>query len=182
MLEDINRFVEQQEKIPFTMKNVYHMLDMIVQTRKQQFDKALVLSIDKFTEHVKENRYGVEGWHTNLGHMLNKKIIVPDLFERGWNNANHVSVRYSSHYLKKLDDLVKISCVICGHTYEDMGSIYNYKPTRLETGIWYDWGFLEFKCFYKGTMHIRFKNLDDWGRINRAYGEIKGFVIPSNMK
>ena len=56
------------------------MMDMIIQTRGQQFEKALVLAVDQLTQHVNENRFGVEGWKTNLGHMLNKKVIIPHIF------------------------------------------------------------------------------------------------------
>jgi len=181
MMTDINNFVEKQEKVPFTMKNVYHMLDMIIQTRGQQFEKALVLAVDEFTKYVKENRYSVEGWHTNLGHMLNQKIIIPDLFERGWNNADYVEVRYSARYRDKLNDLVKTSCTLIGYDYKDMGDILyfaNLNKDKIKTGIWYDWGFLEFKAFYKGTMHLKFKNKNHWHMINKAYGESKGFVLP----
>lgn len=196
MMEDINKFVETQTKYPFTMKNVYQMLDMIVQTRGQQFEKALVIAVDEFTRHVKENRYEVEGWSTNLGHMLNRKIIIPDLFQRGWGNADFVSVRVGSRYRNRLDDLTKVICSLIGFDYNTMNGyhldyngnkvnnypgINGFKPVdgdRIRTGVWYDWGFFEFKCFYKGTMHLKFKNKDDWYRVNQAYAKAKGFVLP----
>ena len=190
MKDDLNKFVETQEKVPFTMKNVYHMLDMIIQTRGQQFEKALVLAIDEFTKHVKENRFQVEGWHTNLGHMLNKKIIIPDLFERGWGNADYVSIRYGSRYRDRLDDLMKVMSTIIGFDYQTINpngypGINGFEPendSRIRTGVWYDWGFMEFKAFYKGTMHLKFKNKDDWYRVNQAYGNAKGFVLPEKYK
>lgn len=40
--EDINKFVEQQNNIPFTMKNIYVMLDIVVQTAGQRMDKAIL--------------------------------------------------------------------------------------------------------------------------------------------
>lgn len=185
MLEDINKFVETQTQIPFTMKNIYHMLDMIVQTRGQQFDKALVNAVDSFTKHIHENRFSVEGWKTNNGHMLNKKIIVPDLFERGWNNANYVKARYGARYHYLLDDLVKVICSLCGENYDKIGSVYNYKvdgERGLQTGVWYDWGIFEFKCFYKGTMHLKFKDNYHWYLVNQAYGKSKGFSLPEKFK
>ncbi len=200
MMADINKFVENQEKIPFTVKNVKHMLDMIFQTRQQQLNKALVSAVDKFTEHIDENRYGVEGWKANKGHMLNKKIIVPNIFERGWDNADYVSVRHNAHYKEILDDLIKVMCMLTGTDYKEINGfrfneegkkicepqgIYCFRPDdtkgRFKTGTWYDWGFFEFKCFYKGTMHLKFKSMETWARLNRAYGEIKGFVVPEKF-
>lgn len=202
MAKDINNFVEKQQKYPFTMKNIYHMMDMIIQTRGQQFQKALVLAVDQLTMHVKENRFGVEGWHTNSGHMINEKIIIPNMFERGWNNASYVEVWYRSHYKDRLDDLVKVLCLNEGVDY----SFYNGYSESIENGIvkkhakptgisslqingsrhfntseWYEWGFFEFKAFYKGTMHLKFKDRKVWERLNRAYAETKGFNLPEKI-
>ena len=40
--EDINKFVEQQQEIPFTMKNIYKMIEIVIATREQQFDKCIL--------------------------------------------------------------------------------------------------------------------------------------------
>jgi len=184
MMKDINRFVEQQQKYPFTMKNIYHMMDMIIQTRGQQFQKALVLAVDQLTKHIDENRYGVEGWKTNEGHMLNEKIIVPNIFERGWNNANYISVRYRSVYRDRINDLNKVICSIEGVDYNTIGDIMMMKfddSTKIQTGVWYDFGFFEIKGFYKGTMHMKFKDRGVWERLNRAYAQAKGFDLPEKI-
>jgi hypothetical protein len=41
VMKDINKFVETQEKVPFTMKNIYRMLQIIVGTRQETFNRAL---------------------------------------------------------------------------------------------------------------------------------------------
>jgi len=184
MMKDINSFVENQQKYPFTMKNIYHMIDMIIQTKGQQFNKALVLSVDQLTAHVKENRFGVEGWKTNSGHMINKKIIIPNIFERGWGNSNSITVRYDGHYRERLNDLVKVICNIEGVNYDDIGDVYQFQVNgsrSLLTNGWYDWGFFEMKGFYKGTMHLKFKDEQVWARLNRAYAKVKGFNLPEKI-
>ena len=40
--EDINKFVEKQQNIPFTMKNIYKMLEMVVGTTESRMDKAIL--------------------------------------------------------------------------------------------------------------------------------------------
>ena len=54
--EDINKFVEQQTNIPFTMKNIYVMLDIVVQTAGQRMDKAILEVFDRVTDHHHDNR------------------------------------------------------------------------------------------------------------------------------
>ena len=52
----------------------------------------------------------------------------------------------------------------------------------LEPNTWYEWGFFEIKFFKKGTMHVKFKDLNDWYLLNKAYGELKGFSLPETYK
>jgi hypothetical protein len=177
VMEDINRFVETQEKYPFTMKNVYRMFDIIIGTRQQTMNKALEEVIDNFTKHTHENRFGVEGWKTNSGHMLNKKFIINYTVKPAWR-AGKVELCYHGRE-KKLDDLVKVLCNITGGNYDDHETLWKFFNSNegLERNKWYKWSFFEIKGFNKGTLHIKFQNEKDWYLLNKAYGEIKGFTL-----
>lgn len=177
VMRDINSFVESQRKIPFTMKNIYKMLEIIIGTRQQTMDRSLTETIEKFTRHTDENRYAVEGWKTNEGHLLAPKFIIPYMFEPAFRGG--VSPRYNG-YQEDINDLVKVLCWLTGSNYNDHQSLYNFCrefPT-VETNRWYSWAFFEFKAFKKGTMHIKFQNMKDWEILNRKYAEIKGQVLP----
>jgi len=187
VMRDINKFVETQTKIPFTMKNIYKMLQIIVGTRQQTFDRALEEAIDNFTKHSHENRYGVSGWKTNSGHMLNKKIIIEGITEISWGGT--CRIRYDSHGSRRIDDLNKVLCNLTGRNYNDIGSLYNFQYTKedrkeviFETNTWYDWAFYEIKIFKKGTMHVKFKDTNDWYVLNQAYGKLKGFSLPDEYR
>ena len=196
VMNDINKFVETQTKVPFTMKNIYKMLEIIVGTRHETFKRALEEAIDNFTKHTHENRFGVEGWKTNSGYMLNKKFIVENI--AGYEYSSDLRVKYDTYGLRKIDDLVKVLCNIVGTDYNTIGSIhrFNYNNTRekieevkpneklfdLETNTWYHWHFFHVKFFKKGTMHIKFNDLNDWYVLNKAYGELKGFALPESHK
>lgn len=52
----------------------------------------------------------------------------------------------------------------------------------LEPNTWYEFGFFEVKFFKKGTMHIKFKDLNEWYLLNKAYGELKGFTLSEQYK
>jgi hypothetical protein len=187
VMRDINKFVETQEKIPFTMKNIYKMLEIIVGTRGETFNRALEEAIDNFTKYTHENRFGVEGWKTNSGYMLNKKFIVDGIIDTFFSNFD---IKYDSFGSRKIDDLVKVLCNITGKNYDSIGTLYrfNYKRNtsdklfNLEPNVWYEWGFFEVKFFKKGTMHVKFKNTEDWYLLNKAYGELKGFTLHDNYK
>ncbi len=181
VMKDINKFVETQTKVPFTMKNIYKMLEIIVGTRQSTFDKSIVEIIEKFTEHTHENRYAVEGWKTNSGYLLNKKIIVPYIFEMGY--YGNITSRSSSN-VDKIDDLTKVLCSLTGTNYDLIPRFYslcNNNESRISPNTWYDWGHFQIKGFKKGTAHIKFKDEKTWESINRAFGKIKGFSLPEKI-
>ncbi len=206
-MEQVNKLVNNQQNIPFTEKNIYHLLDMIVQTRGQQFDNSLVSVIENYTKYTHENRYEVKGWKTNSESLLNKKIIIDGMCERGWGNADYVNINYGTKS-DRFDDLVKVMCYLTGRNYSEVKKVqrenkFSYQMENfkqkvypsiqqygneyldekgLDTGKWYNYGDLfEFKLFYKGTMHLKFKNIDDWAILNQRYGKIKGFNLPSRI-
>ena len=119
--------------------------------------------------------------------MLNKKFIVEGIMETmsymGFN------VKYDSYGSRKIDDLVKVICNIKGTDYNTIGTLYRFNYDKnhsqmfpIEPNTWYEWGFFEVKFFKKGTMHIKFKDVDTWYAINKAYGDLKGFVLHEDYK
>lgn len=179
VMKDVNKFVEKQQNIPFTMKNIYRMVDIIFQNRKTMLEKSLEESVDRFTKHTHENRYEVEGWKTNAGHLLNKKIIIPYMVEVGWKAK--LDLRYNS-YSESLMDLVKVMCFLTGTNYNEKTTIRDFfQRMDCQPGQWYSWGFFEIKGFKKGTLHLKFQNIEDWELLNRKYAEIKGQVLPEKI-
>ena len=45
--DDMNKFVEQNQQIPFTMRNIYRMLDIVIGTTESRMDKALLEVFEK---------------------------------------------------------------------------------------------------------------------------------------
>jgi hypothetical protein len=178
---DINKFVEQQTKVPFTERNLFRMLQVIAGTTDQRIDRAVEAAFDELTRHTAENRWNVEGWKTNDAYLFNQKFIVPYIAEPDWSGGT-VSMRYGGNK-SRVEDLVKALCYITGRPYAEVE-----KPDRpggfdrMESGVWYDWGFFEFKVFKKGTGHFRFKDLEDWAALNARVARIKGLVLPEKLR
>jgi hypothetical protein len=47
---------------------------------------------------------------------------------------------------------------------------------KIETGKWYDSTFFEFKCFKKGTIHLKWKSESLWSRFNQAAAKAKNWL------
>lgn len=209
--EDINKFVEQQKSMKFTMKNIYKMLDVIIQTTGQRMDKALLEVFDNLTKHYHENRYNVEGWKTNSHYLVNQKFIKPSLVRVGYGGRIDYGFGRRS---EELEDMVKALCFITGQNYDDHISFYQrlnsnvyekdgkfkiayyswedekfqqdnpeWKKLKHPTwGEWFDWGFFEVKVFKKGTGHFKFKDEKVWALFNQQIARIKGFPLPESIK
>lgn len=129
LMDDINKFVEQQEKFPFTMKNIYKMLEIIIATTEQRMDKAILEVFDKLTSHYHENRYNVEGWKTNSHYLVNKRFIMPQSVAVGWSGEVSLAT-YGSWSHERIEDLIKALCYLEGKDYNKEISLYTRLRNR----------------------------------------------------
>jgi hypothetical protein len=179
--KDINAFVEQQSKIPFTERNIYRMLQIVAGTQDQRVDRAVEEAIDSLTKHTKENRWGLEGWVTNSGYMLNRRFIRAYMAELSYNNRG-VNLKTYGSQSDEIRDLIKALCFITGRSYDEVA-----QPEKPSTdgifwpGEWYEWGFFRFRAYKKGTVHFEFLDEEVWAAVNARYARIKGQVLPEQL-
>ncbi len=177
---DLNAFVESQTKIPFTMKNIYRMAEVIIGTSENTMNRAVVEAVDNFTKHIDGNRFCVEGWKTNSGHLLNKKFIVPYILE--WQEwSDKLSLQYGG-YTNYMRDLQKVLCYLKGVNFDTQQDLQDvFWNGDVVPGKWHSWSFFAIKGFKKGTLHVTFKDDKDWELLNRAYAKAKGSVLPEKI-
>lgn len=125
--DDINKFVENQTKIPFTMRNIYAMLQIVHGTTEARMDKAILEVFDKITSYDKDNRLNLEGWKTNSAYLVNRKFIVPHLCEQDRYNKGGVKIQtsYGGNF-NKIEDLLKALCYITGDNWESFGELREF--------------------------------------------------------
>lgn len=180
LAKDINAFVEKQSRIPFTERNIYRMLQIVAGTQEQRVDRAIEEAIDSLTRHTADNRYGVDGWVTNSGYMLNRRFIRSYMAEPDWSGGT-VSVRSYGSQIDEIRDLIKALCFITGRSYDDVAHP-DGGGSRLEPGQWYKWGFFRFRPYKKGTVHFEFLDDEVWAAVNARYARIKGQVLPEQHR
>jgi len=116
--EQINRFVEQQTNVPFTMHNIYQVLNMVIQTTSQRMDKAIEEAFDTICSFSADNSTAGEKWKTNANYMVNKKFIVPYMTSYDTRYpTDYVRLSYSSHE-QQIEDVLKALCYITGTDYD----------------------------------------------------------------
>lgn len=179
--EQMNQFIEQQSAIPFTMANVYRMLQIIVGTNGQRMKTALSDAFDLICSYSAENCTAGEKWKTNANYMVNKKFIVPYIC-KGYDYVNSpytfVELSYGSNG-DKINDVVKALCFITGKNYSEIGPLCEtIRNKHKYWGEWYDWGFFRWKAYKKGTIHFEFLDEDVWFKFNYECAKAKGWELP----
>lgn len=183
--EQINRFIQKQVHVPFTMHNIYQVINMVIQTTEQRMSTALLEAFDLICSFSAENSTAGEKWKTNANYMVNKKFIVPDMVDYDARYAclyNFVRLGYGRN-TQLIQDVIKGLCYITGVNYDSTTSLNDYiRDRRRAYGTWYEWGFFRIKCFKKGTMHFEFLDENVWMKFNREVAKQRGWVLPKKTK
>lgn len=183
--EQINKFVEKQVNVPFTMHNIYQVINMVVQTTGQRMDKALLEAFDLICSFSAENSTAGEKWKTNSNYMINRKFIVPYMtdYDSRYSTLNeYMSMNYSGN-VTRIEDVIKALCYITGTNYDNITNLRDFVyRSNLSYGTWYEWSFFRIKGFKKGTMHFEFTDEDVWIRFNQQVAKQRGWVLPKKSK
>ncbi|MDD3040907.1 DUF4942 domain-containing protein [Bacteroides sp.] len=185
VMEKINRFIELQTNIPFTMKNIYLMIDVIVQTNGQRMNQVLIDAFDKICSFSAENSTAGEKWKTNANYMVNRKFIMPYVcrYDTRWPGTS-VELNYGfSGRGGGIDDIVKALCHLTGVNYDDTTDLYSFvNRMKMNWGQWYEWGFFRIRGYKKGTMHFEFVDEKVWMKFNIEVARSKGWELPTKRK
>lgn len=189
LLKQIDLFVEQQQSVPFTMRNIYKMLDAVIQTNGQRMTTCLVDAFESICSFSFENSTAGEGWKTNSDYMVNRRFIIPNMtsYDTRWPTPYVKDNVYAYEKWRKMEDVEKALCHLTGTPYPEeykdqiRGRFCN---SNAAWGEWFDLG-LFFRCraYKKGTAHFEFKDEDVWMRFNAAVAKAKGWnAIGTNSK
>ena len=179
--EQINKFIETQGAVPFTMKNIYKVVDMVIQTNGQRMQRALVEVFDKICSLSAQNSTAGEKWKTNSNYMVNKRFIVDFIGhpqDSRWPDKN-VRITYGGN-IDAISDLVKALCWLTATNYDEIGSLDSHcRKQHLDWGTWFEWGFFRVRVYKKGTAHFEFLDENVWARFNQEVAKTKGWHLGS---
>lgn len=183
--ENINKFIEQQTHIPFTMANIYRVLEIVVKTNSQRMLKALEEAFNTICSLSAENSTAGEKWKTNANYMVNKRFICNWITTVGtWYGK--MEVREWSSYndnATKINDVCKALCYMTGRNWEEIGTLGEYvRKNEPEWGKWFEWGFFRCRGYKKGTMHFEFLDDDVWFKFNYEVSKLKGWSLPKKTQ
>ena len=186
-----SNYLEENNGLAITKKNIYNFVNVIIQTRGQNLEECIVEVFDVFTRYDKDNRIHVEGWKTNDAWKTNKRIVLPRMIKR-WNEYNFSEDKFGIDWSNnsKLLDIDKAMSYISGKNYKQIRTIadaleYRFdKIGSIRKGQIFDNDveseFFYIKFYKKGTIHLKFKDDFLWEQFNkRAVKQKFGLVLPN---
>lgn len=194
VLSNINKFVELQQNIPFTMRNIYKMVDLIILNSGNFMNAAICEAFDYICDFSAENSTAGEKWKTNSNYMVNRKFIIPNMCEYDSYGYKYEYVNISwGRSVDKMNDVIKALCFITGKPFEwketnangkeverHLSSVSQFaRDQKMNWGEWYEWTFFRIKGFKKGTMHFEFIDEDVWYKFNQAVAKQRGWSLPT---
>lgn len=123
--EKLNIFIEKRTHVPFTMKNISLMIEMIIGTSEDMMNQVLVEAFEKICSFSSENSTAGEKWKTNSDYVINKRFIKPCVCE--WDKrwpTDKVNISYNGG--NAFDDIVKALCRLTGENYDDYISLSTF--------------------------------------------------------
>ena len=173
----------------FSLKNIYDVkMDIISRTVKGIEDK-IVSTFEslsyQYSMDAAGNVHYFNGWKSNSAFKINKKVVIPYVAAWEWGRLEYYHYSDRSVY-KKLDDLEKCLAFL---QIGDSEYVYDidlshqlkvYQEQQITRKM--QFRYFEVDVFKKGTMHIKFRDLDLLKRFNIYGCQHKGWLPPSYGK
>ena len=144
-----------QTNMSFNESNIQELLLGFFANRGDIMMECIGDVFDNATKYHKDNQVHNEGWKTNSGYRLGKRIIMP----------YGVSFTYGSFSMPHgnttdfLDDLDKIMCYLGGYEYSNIQSLTESLRNAIHEPDWqrsFESSFFKFRFYKKGTVHLDF--------------------------
>ena len=173
----------------FSLKNIYAVkMDIISRTAKGIEDKIVSMfeSLSyQYSMDAAGNVHYFNGWKSNSAFKINKKVVIPYVAAWEWGKLEYYHYSDRSVY-KKLDDLEKCLAFLqigeSEYVYDiDLShQLKVYQEQQITRKM--QFRYFEVDVFKKGTMHIKFRDLDLLKRFNIYGCQHKGWLPPSYGK
>lgn len=200
VLRNFEQFISQQANMSFSKENVFSFFDFIMNNRVNIIEQAIIEVFEDLTSRgYTENRMYIETWKTNDAYKVNRKVIAPAYVKYGDYMSNDslktygdtFSLGYSSWSSSKLSDLDKVLRYISGKDESEVISISDAierqfkRIGKVRTGDKFDSNcqstFFDIKFYKKGTIHLKFRDVDLWKEFNYRACDGKNW-LPNDEK
>jgi 16S rRNA A1518/A1519 N6-dimethyltransferase RsmA/KsgA/DIM1 with predicted DNA glycosylase/AP lyase activity len=161
-IKKFEEFVDLQISMSFDRNNILEALHIFSQNKEKIMLDSVCSVFDRALKFSKDNVTHSEGWVTNSGSKMNRKIILP--FGAYWRDlfSNWIIDDKNKAFLNDLDETL---CWVAGVPFDHKGAGQLINWSEYPPNKWQESRFYRFKLFRKGTIHLEFNDqylLDDF--------------------
>lgn len=176
--EKLDRFRTAQGTLEISQRNIWTLFNFIMDNIGSIMDQTVTEVYDMFTRFHKDNTSCEEGWKTNKKYRCNEKVILPYVADAGYMPEKYGYNEYFRPTFdagRKLDDIDKAMCWLAGKDFEEVSRTEDYMKRSLNNTLktipvgdqrWYCSAFFHVKAFKKGTIHLKFRDVDLLNKFN----------------
>jgi len=175
VLSKFQERIDKQSNIEFNYNNLMNVLRALSDVFCDNIGDSAVKIFDDIKAHshydFSTNIHLYNGWKTNNGARVNKKIIV-----RVWDRYFFGDERTLPDIVVNLDKVFNyFDCFNQNHIDFD-----SYKARRVKVGVMAEFEYFNVLAYKKGTFHITIKRLDLLDRFNIYVGQRKNWLPHSD--
>ena len=196
VMAEVNKFVETQTQVPFTVKNIYLMVEAIIGTHEERMKRVLVECFDMICSFSADNKKD-GGYKMNSGYKITERFKIPNLVGTRWGYG--LSVDYpggNKPNTDKFEDCIKALCFFSGIKYDlqkhslyaffhkDCNADKEYDRVKCyTTNHWFDFPpFFEIKYYNNQNADLKWKDPKLLERFNQKVAELKGWALPTQSE
>ena len=182
--EEFIRDIDRNGNIPLTKENIKGTLRNVFEQRQMLFEKSVANVFDELTRYYKGNTNHTEGWKSNDNYKVNKKLVFPFgcSFDR---DCRHFRLNYYGSMMDIYNDLDRVLCVLTGRDFETCDTVGEALRRKFDI---LGWGvkspfdnetesrFFRIRFYMKGTVHLTFKDDQDWALFNKTAAKGKAWL------
>lgn len=178
--EEFDKFVSTTCNMAFSEANIIHILRLLVANSRGTMQECLSQVFDRMISYDKDNKIHNEGWLTNSGYRVNRKVILP-IRAKTWYSDDW-STWWDTNEQNIADDIDKAMCFVVGRQFTEIKSIYDTcvktcggTDSRVNPGVMTS-EFFNIRIYKKGTIHIAFRDDDVWERFNIMAAQQRNWI------
>ncbi len=183
--EKYREMVDRLKDYDFTLYNIQQIADQMNAEMNQGIQDTIVALFDKLTEEhswypeMQKNIHYYNGWKTNKVHKINSKVIIPisGVFSSySWSKETFNVYEAES----RISDIEKVFDFLDGNATSAV-DLHGVLLRACQEGQTRNipCKYFDVTLYKKGTMHIKFRNLELLDRFNIYCGRKKNWLPPN---
>ena len=185
MRQDYVEKVQELKHYDFSVFNILQIQEDISRNTIKSVEETILALFDELSHkhhwtETSKNVHYYDGWKTNKAWIINKKVIVPNMYAWSiWSGK----LSFDYRVIDKLSDIEKVFDYLDGGRSDHVSlkkALQDAETAGISRNI--QLKYFTVSLFKKGTCHIQFTNLELLKKFNLFGSQRKGWLPPSYGK